>query len=140
MSTKQTRWSPIRSIALGCLLICAPLALSAGQMSDPQMQAMMAYAQAMQACAANIDDAAMQSRGAQMHEEVKQLCAAGKRDQAQSRAIAYGQEMAADPAIKAMHECMKKAEPLKPDIPGMDAPPSGDFTQFDESHHVCDNL
>lgn len=144
MSTSRTALIQIRSIAIGSLLACAPLALfaqqGAGQMSDQQMQAMMAYAQAMQSCAANIDDASMQSRSAQMHEEMKQLCAAGKRDEAQSRAIAYGQEMAADPSMKAMQECMKKAESLKPDIPGMEAPPTDDFTQFDQSHHVCDGL
>jgi hypothetical protein len=107
-------------------------------MSEQQMQAMMAYMQAIQACTAGIDEAAMQARAEQFHQEVGQLCAAGKRDEAQSRVMEYAREMADDPQMQAMHECMKKSDSLKPDIPGMGPPPGADYSQIDTSQHVCD--
>lgn len=109
-------------------------------MSEQQMQAMMAYGQAVQACAAGVDQAGLQARAEKAHQEVVGLCAAGKRDEAQSKAMDFARELDRDPAMKAMHACMKKAEALKPDIPGMESPAATDFTQIDSSTQVCDDL
>ena len=117
------------------MLLPASAALAAPQMSDEQMQQMMQNAQQMQDCMSQVDEGAMQAfedRAEQMDKDIKALCAAGKRDEAQAKAMAYGKEMAASSTMKAMKQCgdmaMKMMSPAATAVTGASA-----------SHHVCDD-
>jgi hypothetical protein len=109
-----------------------------GGMSDADMQKMMQGMQEMQACMADIDQAAMERMGKeaeQMHAEVKALCADGKRDAAQARAVDFGMKAAKDPAMKAMAECGKKMQGVMPQMQQATAAPTVEELQ---NRHVCD--
>ncbi|HEY9199520.1 MAG TPA: hypothetical protein VIR60_09140 [Gammaproteobacteria bacterium] len=107
-------------------------------MSDADREKMMQGMQAMQKCMADVDQAAlerMSKEGEQMHAEVKALCADGKRDAAQARAMEYGKKIASDPAMKVMAECgkqMRAAMPQMQQTPGM---PSEEELK---NRHICD--
>jgi len=118
---------------LFALLGTAPLALAQG-MDAAQMQQMMENAQKMQACMSEVDQSAMEAmaRDAQaFQQQIKALCAAGKRDQAMSDAIAYGQQVNASPEMQKMQACRKYMEGMMPAIPLLDAPTTG-------GSHICD--
>ena len=114
------------------LLGAAPLALAQG-MDPAQMQQMMENAQKMQACMSEVDQSAMEAmaRDAQAFQQNKALCAAGKRDQAMSDAIAYGQQVNASPEMRKMQACRKYMEGMMPKIPVLDSPTAG-------GSHICD--
>lgn len=116
---------------------CMPSVLYAqnDQMSDEQMQQMMENAGKMQDCMANMDQKAMDdfaARGEKVHAEIKKLCAAGKRDEAQKMAIDYGKEMATSKEMKAMQQCGQMAQGMVRPMPGQ-----GDA---DNPGHVCDEM
>ena len=114
----------------------APVAaMAAPQMSDEQMQQMMQNAQQMQDCMGQIDEADMQAfedKAEAMDKEIKALCAAGKRDEAQAKAMAYGKEMAASPTMKAMKQCGDMAMKMMP-------PAATAMTGASGAHDVCDD-
>ena len=91
--------------------------------------------QQMQSCMENIDQQQLQAieqQQARFDAEIKSLCATGKRDEAQQKAIAYAKQMMNNPAIKAMQKCGEIARGMMPDMP---------FTNINEdmdSQHVCD--
>ncbi len=104
-------------------------------MSEQQMQAMMQQMQQMESCMQNIDQAGLQAleqQSRRVEAEIKSLCEQGKRDDAQQRAISYGQELAADSVMQQMSRC---GEIMKDAVPNMP-----DMTKFEEgsSRHVCD--
>jgi len=123
------------------VILFMPLTVFAQDFSgfDPQqMQGMMQKAQEMQACMKNIDQAeikALEQQGKQMQAEVKKLCAAGKRDQAMDKAMAYGKEMAKSSAIQEMKKCGEKMQEMMPDLSQFAKDYSGD----DSEGHICDN-
>jgi TolA-binding protein len=105
-----------------------------------QIQQMQARAQEMQACMENVDQAALeklQQEGEAVGHEIKALCSAGKREQAQSRAMDYGRRIAGTPALAEMRKCgemmqgMMAAMPM-PNLPGQDG--NGGAS------HVCDEI
>jgi len=126
------------TIALIMLLI--PLMVSAQGFpgGDPQqMQVMMQKAKEMQACMQHVDQVKMQAfqqRAQRMGEEVKALCAAGKRDEALNTAISYSQEIAADSAMKEVKRC---AEIMKGVMPDLSADIS-DYKDDGSEQHICD--
>lgn len=123
--------------ALGMLVHNASAQNPAG-MSDADMEKMMQGMQEMQSCMENIDQAAMERMGKEaeaLNEEVKTLCAAGKRDEAQSRAMAYGMKMAKDPHMKAMAECGKKMQGVMPQMQNVPGAPTEEELK---NRHVCD--
>ena len=123
--------------ALGMLVHNASAQNPAG-MSDADMEKMMQGMQEMQSCMENIDQAAMERMGKEaeaLNEEVKTLCAAGKRDEAQSRAMAYGMKMAKDPNMKAMAECGKKMQGVMPQMQNVPGAPTEEELK---NRHVCD--
>ena len=75
-----------------------------------------------------------------MQAEVKQLCAAGERDEAQSKAMAYAKEMSTSEEMKAMQKCAEIARAMQKQMPAMAAAEIP--AQFDptENGHICDNL
>ena len=105
-----------------------------------QMQGMMQKAQEMQSCMKNIDQAemkALEQKGKQMQAEVKKLCAAGKRDQALDKAIAYGKEMAKSSAIQEMKKCGEKMQGMMPELSKFSKDYSNDGSE--DEGHICDN-
>lgn len=109
-----------------------------GGMSDADMQHMMQGMNAMQDCMARVDMAAMErlgEEGKQVETEVKSLCAAGKRDEAQDKAMAFGVKIAKDPDMRAMGECSRKMQGM---MPQMAQSPYADLAEDDGSRHVCD--
>ncbi len=111
------------------------------QAPDPaQMQRMMEGVQAMQQCLARIDEKTLrrlEQRGEQMEREIDSLCAAGKRDEAQRRAIAMGVEFMNDPAARQMNACAKQAQELVPSMASATSPPFAD-PDARSAGHVCD--
>lgn len=125
------------AIAAVLLVVMQPAAAqNPAGMSEADMQKMMQGAQEMQACMEKVDQDAMEKLGEeskQLEAEIKSLCAAGRRDAAQERAMAFGMKLAKDPAMKVMAECSKKMAGLAPKMPYADA--EQDYSK----RHVCDN-
>ncbi len=117
----------------------APLALAQGMnpatgMDSAQMQLMMENAQKMQACMSEIDASAMEAmaRDAQaVQQKIKALCAAGKREQALSDAIAYGKQVNASPEMQKMQGCRQYMKGMMPKITLPDAGTK-------DGSHICD--
>jgi hypothetical protein len=125
------------SYALPMLLFTAnALAQNVQGMSGQDMQSMMQKMQEMQSCIANIDQAelkALEQRSEKMEAEVKDLCSAGKRDEAQQKAMDFGREVSDSPAVQTMKKCTAGLEGMMPDI-GV-----GDILEELKDKHVCDN-
>lgn len=117
------------------LLISLALTVQAGGgMSEDQMQQMMK----MQECMAKIDQSrieALSARAEAMNKEVKALCAADKRDQAQDIAIQYGKEISASPEMQEMKRCGEMAKGMIQQMPMMD-----DMDKDYADRHVCDGM
>lgn len=104
-------------------------------MDPAQMQQMMQQAQQMQDCFAQVDQQALMAIGQKaqaMESEVKSLCQAGKRSEAQDTAIQFGLAMSQDENVIAARECGKMAQGM---MPKMDFPTSEE--DFKEKH-LCD--
>ncbi len=107
-------------------------------MDQGQMQQMMLRMQEMQSCIQNIDSTQMQAleqRGRAMEAEVRQLCAQGKRSEAQTAAMAFAMESAADPTVQAMKKCGEKMADLMPNLARQQNFPAAEELK---SRHVCD--
>jgi len=101
-------------------------------MSEADMQKMM---QEMQSCMQNVDQNelnALEQRSNQFEAKMKSLCASGKRDEAQARAITFGTEIMNDPTITALRKCGEIMQGMMPMMPFMKQ--DKDFS----NHHVCD--
>ena len=89
----------------------------------------------MQACMEKIDQAKLKEierRSQQIETEIKALCAGGKRDEAQEKAMAFGKEMAQDPTMQAMGKCGELMKGMMPTVP------YADQGKGVSGHHVCD--
>lgn len=116
------------------LLSFTGLAQSQG---SPQMQQMMQQMQTMQNCMANIDQAEMsafQQQAEAMDSEVKALCAAGKRDAAMARAMAFGKETVHSKLMQQMKTCGEGMQNLMPQLPKAAQANAEDS----KPGHVCD--
>lgn len=106
-------------------------------MNPEQMQQMMQGMEAMQNCMQNVDQSAMQAfeqRAEQMQAEVKALCAAGKRDEAQQRALAFGMEAAKNPAVQEMKKCGQMMQGMAPQLPRV----AQSADSESKNTHICD--
>ncbi|MBX9608253.1 MAG: hypothetical protein K2Y51_18690 [Gammaproteobacteria bacterium] len=123
-------------ISLSALTLLGLLSSAQAQLLDEQqLRLLMEQAQGIEACMTRLDPAAMaevRRRGEQVSAEIQSLCAAGKRDEAQARAVAFGQEMAASPAMNGLEDC---GGPLAALVPGAIAGMNGDSS---DSVQVCD--
>ena len=127
-----------RLIILAALyaLTHAATAQNPSGMSEADMQKMMQGMQEMQSCMEKVDQSAMKRLGEEskrLDGEIKSLCAAGTRDEAQKRIVEFGMKAAKDPAMKAMAECGKKTQGMTPLMPYADA--EQDYSE----RHVCDD-
>jgi hypothetical protein len=110
-------------------------------MSEQDMQSMMQDMQKAEACLQKIDQSklkALEQRSRQFEAELKSLCASGKRDQAEAKALAFSKELMADPTMQQMSECSKL---MKGAMQGMMPEPPAINTYKDRSAsggHVCD--
>lgn len=108
-------------------------------MNEADLQNMMQRMQQMQECMEKIDPAemkALEQRGDEFEAELNTLCAQGKRDEAQKKAIAYGKEMMENPAIKQMKECGELTRGMLP--PDQQESFDSDFDFDFSKRHVCD--
>lgn len=112
------------------------------QQNQQQMQHMMQMAQQAQACMAKIDRGqldAMANRAKQMEVDIKQLCEAGKRSEAQSLGIKYGLEMSQSAVAKEMRKC---SEMMSGAFAGMGSSlmPGVGFPEAEDNSngHICD--
>jgi len=126
-------------IAFAVLLALIPATLMAQNfqgMSQADMQKMIQGAPQMQTCMENIDQAemkALEDRGNEVDAEINTLCAEGKRDQAQAKAIEFSREVAQSPALQQMRECGELAQGMMPEqMPLLDK--DVDYS----NRHVCD--
>lgn len=106
-------------------------------MNEEQMQQMMEQAHKMQECMAGIDQSALDALAARtekMEQEVRALCDAGQRDQAQKLAMKYGKEISAAPVMKDLQKCGEMAKGMMQHMPMMDL--HDDL----EDRHVCDDM
>jgi hypothetical protein len=121
------------------MLVLAPVMTMAQSNSgmSAEMMEMMEKAQKAQACMQNIDTAEMEKlmqEGEQKKAEVESLCAAGKRDEAQQKAIDLSREMMDDPAMVEMRKCSELMRGMIPEMP---------FDNFEEklkNKNICDEL
>ncbi len=130
-------------------LILLPLSAAAQNyppgmdMGGQDMQAMMLQAQKAQACMEQVDQDALQAleeEGRRFEAEIKALCAAGKRDQAQKKAMAYGRKMAASPVIKEIKKCAEMMQGMVQNMfPGMEMGMMDGEDGTESAGHVCDS-
>lgn len=111
---------------------------AAGEMNDEQLQQMMEQMQAMQACIAKIDQADMDrlaARAEAVQMEIDALCTAGRRDQAQERAIARGREMMDSKEVEEMIKCGEMAQQMIEQMDFLNQESKDELQNL----HVCDN-
>jgi dsDNA-specific endonuclease/ATPase MutS2 len=124
---------------LAVILTATPAIAQQGM--TPEMQQMMKNMQKnmgqIQQCMAQVDQKAiekLQVKTKQMESEVKRLCAAGQRDEAQDTAIRFGLELSKDPELQKMRKCGEELKGMP--MPGEFFPKGG---QNDvSSKHICD--
>ena len=110
-------------------------ALDFQSMNEADMQNMMQQMEQMQSCMEKVDEKelkALEKRSKQMEREVKALCNSGKRDEAQKKAIEFGQQMAKDPTMKQMAQCGEMMKPMLSEMA---------FTieqKASDDSHICD--
>ena len=125
----------LQSIYLCLLLPVTALAQNYPAMNEADMQKMMQQMEKMQSCMEKIDQGKLEAfgvRSEQMEAEINALCARGKRDEAQQKAMAYGKEITNDAVMKAMMKCTEGMQAMMPEL---------SFTGVDEDStglHVCD--
>ncbi|OGT74842.1 MAG: hypothetical protein A2W76_00100 [Gammaproteobacteria bacterium RIFCSPLOWO2_12_47_11] len=138
MITKSFIWKSV-FIFLFCTSLIQPALADNAGMTEEQMQQMMQNAEKMQECFARMDQSAMQSlnaKGEKMRAEVEALCAAGKRDEAQSTAMNYGKEIAKSKEMQEMKKCGEMAQEMMQQMPM----PPGAEGDFSGTGHVCDGM
>jgi arginine/lysine/ornithine decarboxylase len=117
------------------LIIVSAGAYAQQGMSEVDMQRMMQQAKKMEACMADIDQAALTSlaeKSRAMEQEVKSLCQANKRSEAQKHAIEFGQEIAANDEMKKMRQC---GEMMQGMMPAIGLPTVEEM----KNRHICDD-
>jgi len=125
---------------LAIFLLCLPTWLMA--QNEAQMQHMMEQARKAQVCMEKIDRVQLQdmaSKAEQMEAEIKSLCAAGKRSEAQDRGMKYGLEMSQSELAKQMRICSKLMSGALAGM-GSSIMPGMGFPDVDmmKSTHICD--
>jgi len=128
------------AITMMCLMPFTSFAQYPMGMSEGDTQKMMQQMQAAQACMEKIDQSeleALEKKADQFEAEMKSLCASGKRDEAQQKAMVYMKQVVNSPAVKQAKRC---GEMMKDSMQGMmpDAPFMNEDKDY-TSQHVCDS-
>ena len=106
-------------------------------MDQQQMQAMMQKTQEMQTCMQNVDESEMQAfqqRAEKMGAEVKALCAAGKRAEAQNKMMSFAKELNNDDTMQTLKKCGEIMQGMMPEFAGIAQTQESD----DPKSHICD--
>lgn len=126
----------IKILGLTLLLIPA-IAWSEVNMQNfdmQKMQAMMLEMQKMQICMAKVDQKKLESLGIEaqkMETEIKQLCAAGNKSQAQKKALGFMKKTKNNDAFVQLKKCTESL-----DVPMMKEQLKS--LEIDESEQICD--
>lgn len=126
-----------KTIGLGVFFIPLLASAQSAGMDEAAMQQMMQQAEKMQNCMESIDQAEMdafQQRAEQMQADVDALCASGKRDAANARAMSFGKEMASNKAVQQMRQCGEGMMKMMPKVARADSGKSDDAP----ARHICD--
>lgn len=127
----------ISSCLMMLLMTFSVYAKNNAGMDQQQMQAMMQKAQEMQTCMQNVDESEMQAfqqRAEKMGAEVKALCAAGKRGDAQSKLISYAKELNNDTTMQTLKKCGEIMQGMMPEVSRIAQTHERDNPQS----HICD--
>lgn len=110
------------------------------QMQDPAvMQRMQQQAEASRACMNEIDPdrlEALKARGEAFGQEIEALCAAGKKDAALARGLAFHKELEGDPTVAKLRECSKGMTEMMKNMPGF-APEELVREEAPEREDIC---
>ncbi|HHO48511.1 MAG TPA: hypothetical protein ENN06_08690 [Desulfobacteraceae bacterium] len=110
----------MKSIVVALALLLMPLAAAAQPMmgmDQAEMQKFMQVMQEMQACMEKVDQAeleALEKRSEEFNAEIDALCAQGKRDEAQKKAVAFSREMADNATVQQIRQCTEKFVDMMP--------------------------
>ncbi len=108
------------------------------QMPDPsQLQTLQAEAMAMQECLQGIDPGAlqaMQREGEAVGREIRALCADGRRDAAQDRAMDYAARVGESDEMRRVRECARGMDGM---LSALSVIGSGESAGKDG--HICDS-
>jgi len=122
-------------VLAGMMLPGVVLAQSPPQLSETDMGGMMQQMQAMQQCMGELDQDKLEALSAQADKEmdaVRELCNAGKRDEAQKKAIRIGRKFMQEPEMVKMRKCTELMQGALPE----------QTFEFDEEElekkHICD--
>ncbi len=126
------------AITLLCLTPIISFAQNPMGMSEGDMQKMMQKMQEAQACMEKIDQSeleVLEKKAEKFEAEIKSLCASGKRDAAQERAMLYIKEIVNSSAVREAKRC---GEMMKGMMQGMmqDVPFMNQDKDY-SSQHVC---
>lgn len=127
----------ITVIALSLLLPAIAFAQEVPTMNQTDIENMMNNLQGMETCMQSIDKNKLdelKSGAERVESEVDAMCRAGKRSQAQARAVSYGKKMANDPTMQAMMECVEPMKGMMKSVPMMPF----DEVMENSDAHVCD--
>ena len=131
------------AIALLCLMPITSFAQNPMGMNEADMQMMMKQMQEAQACMEKVDQSefdVLEKKANQFEAEMKALCASGKRDEAQKKAMVYMKEIVNSSAVKEAKRC---GEMMKGTMQGMmqgmmqNVPLVNQGKDY-ASQHVCD--
>lgn len=109
-------------------------------MDNQGMQQMMKQMQKMQQCLQQVDENELRSYEAQINQletELKALCQAGKRDEAQNKALEFGKQVEQSKAFKQIQKCTQEMQnnAFMPTFPTLKTDESGKA-----QGHICDEL
>jgi len=127
----------IRVLMLSLLAGSPVLAQAGNGMSEEQAQQRMEQARKMQQCMADIDQGrleALSTKAKSMQQKIRELCAAGERDQAQEVAVKYGKEISDSAVMQEMKKCSEMAKGL------MRMPMMSELQKDPANGHVCDEM
>ena len=121
-------------------LLCITATVSMAAQANDHAQMMQKMMQMQSCIEQNVDTTYFDNlaKDAQARsEEIKQMCLAGKRDQAQKAAIVYATAIHNDPNFQALKKCIVD---LGSDFPGVKDMQEGFDLESLDKQHVCDNL
>ena len=127
----------IQTLVILPFLVAVPLAVAQNTFNGQDVNKLMEQAQKAQACMKTIDQSKLDEikQGSEKVEtDIRVLCDAGKRDEAQEVAVDYSRKMMKSEAMVKMRECTELMRGMLPEMP---------FDNFEEkmaSSNVCDEL
>lgn len=116
-----------------------------GNISQQDMNNMMQQMQEAQACMAKVDQRelkALEQRAKTFESDMRAMCKAGKRSQAQSEAISFSKEVMNNASVKQLRACSEKMQgSMKNMMQQMqqNIPMANSDTDYSSSH-VCDGF